>query len=38
GITTMIGGGTGPAEGTRATTCTGSVHVKLMLQATDAHR
>ncbi|GKB79142.1 urease isoform X1 [Tanacetum coccineum] len=36
GITTMIGGGTGPAEGTRATTCTpGSVHMKLMLQATD---
>ncbi|GJX75943.1 urease isoform X1 [Tanacetum coccineum] len=35
-ITTMIGGGTGPAEGTRATTCTpGSVHMKLMLQATD---
>ncbi|GJY43728.1 urease isoform X1 [Tanacetum coccineum] len=29
GITTMIGGGTGPAEGTRATTCTpGSVHTE----------
>ncbi|KAJ9563946.1 hypothetical protein OSB04_009106 [Centaurea solstitialis] len=36
GITTMIGGGTGPAEGTRATTCTpGPSHMKLMLQATD---
>nr|GEX29691.1 urease isoform X1 [Tanacetum cinerariifolium] len=36
GITTMIGGGTGPAKGTRAATCTpGSVHMKLMLQATD---
>nr|GEV47468.1 urease isoform X1 [Tanacetum cinerariifolium] len=35
GITTMIGGGTGPAEGTRATTCTPGVHMKLMLQATD---
>nr|GEW12476.1 hypothetical protein [Tanacetum cinerariifolium] len=36
GITTMIGGETGPAKGTRATTCTpGSVHMKLMLQATD---
>ncbi|GKC53672.1 urease isoform X1, partial [Tanacetum coccineum] len=33
-ITAMIGCGTGPAEGTRATTCT-SVHMKLMLQATD---
>lgn len=36
GITTMVGGGTGPAEGTRATTCTpGAVHMKTMLQATD---
>ncbi|GJZ29043.1 retrovirus-related pol polyprotein from transposon TNT 1-94 [Tanacetum coccineum] len=36
GITTKLGGGTGPAEGTRATTCTpGYVHMKLMLQATD---
>ncbi|XP_071705605.1 urease [Rutidosis leptorrhynchoides] len=36
GITTMIGGGTGPADGTRATTCTpGSIHMKMMLQATD---
>ncbi|GJR63670.1 F-box domain containing protein [Tanacetum coccineum] len=36
GITTMIGGGTGSTEGTRATTCTpGSVRMKLMLEATD---
>jgi len=37
GITTFIGGGTGPATGTCATTCTpGSHHIGLMLQATDA--
>jgi len=37
GITTMIGGGTGPATGTNATTCTpGARNVALMLQATDA--
>src|SRR3954454_12678864 len=37
GVTTFIGGGTGPATGTNATTCTpGSHHVALMLQATDA--
>ena len=37
GVTTFIGGGTGPATGTNATTCTpGSRHVQLMLQATDA--
>jgi len=36
GVTTFIGGGTGPATGTNATTCTpGSRHVALMLQATD---
>ncbi len=36
GITTFIGGGTGPATGTNATTCTpGSRHIELMLQATD---
>ncbi|XP_021899689.1 urease isoform X1 [Carica papaya] len=36
GITTMIGGGTGPADGTRATTCTPSpLQMKLMLQSTD---
>lgn len=33
----MIGGGTGPATGTNATTCTpGPNHIKMMLQATDA--
>jgi urease subunit alpha len=37
GITTFIGGGTGPATGTNATTCTpGARHIMLMLQATDA--
>ncbi|KAI3467679.1 hypothetical protein Pfo_024342 [Paulownia fortunei] len=36
GITTMVGGGTGPADGTRATTCTPApFHMKLMLQSTD---
>src|SRR6188472_3717999 len=36
GVTTFIGGGTGPATGTNATTCTpGSRHIQLMLQATD---
>lgn len=36
GITTLVGGGTGPADGTRATTCTPSpFHMKLMLQSTD---
>ncbi|HEX8912772.1 MAG TPA: urease subunit alpha [Humisphaera sp.] len=37
GLTTMVGGGTGPATGTSATTCTpGAFHLKMMLQATDA--
>ncbi|HYE04794.1 MAG TPA: urease subunit alpha [Planctomycetota bacterium] len=37
GITTFIGGGTGPATGTCATTCTpGERHLALMLQASDA--
>jgi len=36
GITTMLGGGTGPATGTNATTCTpGAWQVGKMLQATD---
>jgi urease alpha subunit len=35
-VTTMYGGGTGPATGTCATTCTpGPAHMRLMLQATD---
>ncbi len=34
GVTTMLGGGTGPAEGTNATTCTpGPWHIRRMLQA-----
>ena len=37
GITTMIGGGTGPATGTNATTCTpGPWHIGRMLEAADA--
>ncbi len=37
GITTMLGGGTGPAEGTNATTCTpGPWHIERMMQAAEA--
>ena len=37
GVTTMIGGGTGPATGTYATTCTpGPWHIHRMLEAADA--
>ena len=37
GITTMIGGGTGPATGTNATTCTpGAWHIARMLEAAEA--
>jgi urease subunit alpha len=37
GLTTMIGGGTGPATGTNATTCTpGGNYIEMMLRATDA--
>ena len=36
GVTTMIGGGTGPADGTRATTCTpGEWNIHRMLEAVD---
>jgi urease subunit alpha len=36
GITSCTGGGTGPATGTCATTCTpGAAHIRMMLQATD---
>ena len=36
GVTTMLGGGTGPATGTNATTCTpGAWHIHRMLQAAD---
>ena len=38
GITTMLGGGTGPATGTNATTCTpGAANLEMMLRATDAY-
>ena len=37
GLTTMLGGGTGPAHGTLATTCTpGSWHIARMIQAADS--
>ena len=37
GLTTMMGGGTGPATGTNATTCTpGPWHIQRMIQAADA--
>jgi urease subunit alpha len=37
GVTTMIGGGTGPATGTNATTCTpGPWHIERMYEALDA--
>ncbi len=37
GVTTMLGGGTGPAHGTLATTCTpGPWHIGRMIQAADA--
>ncbi|MEP5758939.1 MAG: urease subunit alpha [Litoreibacter sp.] len=37
GVTTMLGGGTGPAHGTLATTCTpGPWHIERMIQGVDA--
>ncbi|QIB32430.1 urease subunit alpha [Ancylobacter pratisalsi] len=37
GVTTMLGGGTGPAAGTNATTCTpGPWHIEMMLRAFDS--
>ncbi len=37
GLTTMLGGGTGPAHGTLATTCTpGAWHIGMMMRAADA--
>ncbi|WP_439106941.1 urease subunit alpha [Congregibacter sp.] len=37
GVTTMIGGGTGPATGTNATTCTpGPWHIGMMLQSAES--
>ncbi len=38
GVTTMLGGGTGPATGTNATTCTpGAWNIHRMLEASDAY-
>lgn len=38
GVTTMIGGGTGPADGTNATTCTpGPWNIRLMLKAAEEY-
>lgn len=38
GVTTMIGGGTGPADGTNATTCTpGPWNIGMMLRAADEY-
>ena len=38
GVTTMIGGGTGPADGTNATTCTpGRFHLEKMLEAAEGY-
>ena len=37
GVTTMLGGGTGPATGTNATTCTpGEFHISRMMEAAEA--
>jgi len=37
GVTTLLGGGTGPADGTNATTCTpGAWHIEQMLRAAEA--
>lgn len=36
GVTTLVGGGTGPNTGTNATTCTsGTFHIEMMMKATD---
>lgn len=38
GITTMLGGGTGPATGTNATTCTpGANNIEMMIRSSDAY-
>jgi urease subunit alpha len=37
GLTSMLGGGTGPAAGTNATTCTpGPWHIEMMIRAADS--
>ncbi|MDP9813161.1 urease subunit alpha [Rhizobium tibeticum] len=35
GVTCMLGGGTGPAHGTLATTCTGAWHIERMIESFD---
>ncbi|RWX78880.1 urease subunit alpha [Neorhizobium lilium] len=35
GVTTMLGGGSGPAHGTLATTCTGAWHIERMIESFD---
>ncbi|MFB4315466.1 urease subunit alpha [Actinomadura sp. 21ATH] len=37
GVTTLIGGGSGPAEGTKATTVSGAWYLHRMLEALDGH-
>jgi urease subunit alpha len=38
GVTTLLGGGTGPATGTKATTCTpGALNMEMMLRAAEAY-
>src|SRR4051794_20748983 len=37
GVTTIVGGGTGPAEGTKATTVTGAWYLGRMLESLDAY-
>src|SRR5579872_3238498 len=36
GVTSMLGGGSGPAHGTLATTCTGAWHIGRMIESFDA--
>lgn len=36
GVTCMLGGGSGPAHGTLATTCTGAWHIERMIESFDA--
>ncbi|SMC39640.1 urease subunit alpha [Rhizobium sp. RU36D] len=36
GLTCMLGGGSGPAHGTLATTCTGAWHIERMIESFDA--
>ncbi|MCD2181392.1 urease subunit alpha [Rhizobium sp. GN54] len=36
GVTTMLGGGSGPAHGTLATTCTGAWHIERMIESFEA--